>query len=79
MTVKEAIGLLTSPSLLILRGSYSGKIYYNSKINTSKKLQKYEEYECSEYPIDVTMKSTENIAYPSIVIWFKDYKLCNKN
>lgn len=79
MTVKEAIELLVSASHLILKGTYSGKIYYNSDNNTLKTRQKYEEYECSDNPIDVIMKSTDDLAYPCIVIWFCDYKLCNKN
>lgn len=79
MTVKETIGLIIPQSHLILKGSYSGKIYYNSDNNTLKTRQKYEEYECADKPIESVIKSTENIAYPSIVIWFRDYELCNKN
>lgn len=77
MKVKEAIELLTSPRHLILKGSYSGKVYYNSENNTLKTRQKYEEYECIiDKPIDVVMKCTETMAYPCTVIWFMDYELC---
>lgn len=77
MKVKEAIKLLASPRHLILKGSHSGKVYYNSDTNTSKTRKKYEEYECTDRPIDVIMKSTEDLAYPCIVIWFMDYELCD--
>lgn len=72
MKVKEAIELLIPQSHLVLKGSYSGKVYYNSDINTLKTRQKYEEYECPEKPIDIIMRSTESIAYPCVVIWFRD-------
>lgn len=75
MKVKEAIELLNKPVPLILQGSYSGKIYYNSDNNTMKTRQKYEEYECPDKPIDVTFRHSENIVYPCIIIWFKDYEL----
>ena len=76
MNVKEVIGLLVSPRQLMLKGAHSGKVHYNSEINTLKTRQKYEEYECTDKPIDVIMKSTETMAYPCIVIWFMDYELC---
>ena len=78
MKVKEILKLLTKQATLILKGSSSGKIYYNSDNHTLKTRQKYENYECSEKPIDVIIRNAENIAYPCIVIWFKDY-LVNKN
>lgn len=79
MKVKEAIELLASPRHLVLKGSHSGKVYYNSENNTLKTRQKYEEYECTDKPIDVIMKCTETMAYPCIVIWFMDYELTPKN
>lgn len=78
MTVKEAIGLLMSASHLILRGT-SGKVYYNSDNNTIKTRQKYEECKCPAQPFDVIVKCTDSEPYPYIVIWFRDYGLCNKN
>lgn len=75
MKVKELIELLNSPAPLILKGSHSGKIYYNSEVNTLKTRKKYEEYECCDKPIDVIIKSAENMAYPVIILWFRDYEL----
>lgn len=76
MNVKEAIELLSPPSHLILKGSYSGKVYYNSDNNNLETRKKYEEYECPNQPIDVMMKCTKDISYPCIVIWFSDYEIC---
>ena len=76
MNVKEAIELLLSPSRLILKGSYSGKVYYNSYINTLATRKKYEEYECPDHPIEAIMKCTEAMVYPCVVIWFRDYEIC---
>lgn len=78
MNVKEVIQLLASPRHLILKGSHSGKVYYNSDNNTLATRQKYEKYECPDKPIDIMMKCKEDMVYPYAVIWFRDYEICKK-
>lgn len=82
MSVKEAIKMLGYGSSYEIRGSYSGKTYHKSYINSSKNLDKYIDREVTETPFytDIRMRGIEDNHWciAVIVIWMHDYDICHK-
>lgn len=79
MTVKEAISLLHYDTAYEIKGSYSGKIYHRSYINSSKHLDKYADKEVSDNPFYTTLTirgtSTNGWCMAVIGIWMHDYDM----
>lgn len=82
MTVKEAIKLFSYGTAYEIQGAYSGKTYYKSYLNSSKKLDKYADREVTDSPFYADMRlrgsDSNHWCIPVIVIWMYDYDLCRK-
>lgn len=83
MTVKDAVKLLGYGTVYEIKGSYSGKIYHKSYINSSKNLDKYADREVTDEPFFTTMRlrgssDTNQWCVAVIGIWMYDYDLCQK-
>lgn len=79
MTVKEAVAMLNDTPFE-LKGSFSGKIYHKSYLNTRKNFEKYANFEVIDRPFyaDVRLMGNEynHRAVGVIVIWMCDYDIC---
>ena len=82
MTVNEAIKLITYGTAYEIKGSYSGKIYHKSYMNSSKNLDRYANNEVTDEPFyaDMRLRGSDNNHWciPVIVVWMHDYDLCTK-
>ena len=82
MTVNEAIMLLAYGTAYEIKGTYSGKIYHKSYMNSSKNLDKYANMKVTSRPFytDLRLRGSENDhrCIPVIGIWMHDYDLCRK-
>ncbi len=82
MTVNEAIKLITYGTAYEIKGSYSGKIYHESYMNSSKNLDRYANMEVTDEPFyaDMRLRGSDNNHWciPVIVVWMHDYDLCKK-
>ena len=76
MTVNEAIKLLNYGTAYEIKGTYSGKIYHRSYINSSKNFDKYANREVLDAPFytDIRIRGSEGNHWctPVIVIWMYD-------
>lgn len=82
MTVKEIIKLFRYGQAYEIRGTYSGKTYHKSYINTQKNLDKYADREVADTPLYTDMRirgsDASHWCTSVIVIWMHDYILCRK-
>lgn len=79
MTVKDAVFMI-SDSPFELKGSYSGKVYHKSYLNSQKNFEKYAKFEVIDRPFypDIRLVGNEynHRAVGVIVIWMCDYDIC---
>ena len=80
MNVGEVVKMTTCSQIRI-RGSYSGKIYYQSWTNSKERLKQFENERCYGIKAELHVPIREydpDCVYPVICIWMDDYDKCSK-
>lgn len=80
MEVGEVVKMITCSQIRI-RGSYSGKIYYQSWTNSKERLKQFENERCYGIKAELHVPIREydpDCVYPVICIWMDDYDKCSK-
>lgn len=80
MTVKEAINMLSYGTAYEIKGSYSGRVYHRSYINSRKNLDKYADKEVSDTPFYSTLAIrgatfSNKLCMAVVGIWMHDYDM----
>lgn len=78
MTVKDVVSLLQYGVDFEIKGSFSGKIYHDSRRHRKEHLEKYCDMEVSAEPLYSRLVTDSDFKYcfPTIGIWMRDYDLC---